>query len=152
MAARIIEGIEGIRGLAGREVGSSEWFEVAQDRIDRFADATMDHQWIHTDPKRAADSRFGGTIAHGYLTLSLLPYLLGQVVEVRDVRMALNYGLDRLRFPAPLPVGRRVRLEVEAGEVEDVPGGVQIELFCAMQVEGGRKPVMVAKVLYRYYG
>jgi acyl dehydratase len=152
MAAKVVQGIDGIKALAGEKIGSSEWFEITQDRVNQFADATLDHQWIHTDPARAKETPFGGTIVHGYLTLSLLPHLLHEVVDVQGVKMAINYGLNKLRFPSPVRVGKKVRLNVEAQAVEDVPGGVQCQLGCAVEVEGGDKPAMVAEVLFRYYG
>jgi acyl dehydratase len=152
MAQRTIEGLEGVRALVGQALGHSDWLEVTQDRVNAFADATLDHQWIHVDPERAkAESPFGGPIAHGYLTLSLLPFLLGQVVEVRGVRMAINYGLNRLRFPAPVPVGRRVRLAVTMAAIEEIRGGVQCLIDCTVEVEGGAKPALVAEVVFRYY-
>jgi len=152
MAPRTIDGLDAVRALVGQELGQSDWLEVTQDRVNAFADATLDHQWIHVDLERArAESPFGGPIAHGYLTLSLLPFLLGQVVEVRGVRMAINYGLNRLRYPAPVPVGRRVRLAARLAAVEEIRGGVQCQLDCTVELEGGGKPALVAEVLFRYY-
>jgi acyl dehydratase len=152
MAQRTIDGLYGVRALVGEELGHSDWLEVSQERVNAFADATLDHQWIHVDLERArAESPFGGPIAHGYLTLSLLPFLLGQVVEVSGVRMAINYGLNRLRYPAPVPVGRRVRLAARLAAVEEIRGGVQCQLDCTVEVEGGAKPGLVAEVLFRYY-
>jgi len=131
----------------------SEWLEVAQDRVDRFADATGDRQWIHVDPVRAArDAPFGGTIAHGYLSLSLVPTLLFSVLAVTDTDAVLNYGIEKLRFPAPVPVGRRVRLVAEILAVEPVGGGVQVGFRATVEVEGGVKPAMVAHILFRYLG
>jgi acyl dehydratase len=152
MAQRTIDGLDWVRALVGEELGHSDWLEVSQERVNAFADATLDHQWIHVDLERArAESPFGGPIAHGYLTLSLLPFLLGQVVEVSGVRMAINYGLNRLRYPAPVPVGRRVRLAARLAAVEEIRGGVQCQLDCTVEVEGGAKPGLVAEVLFRYY-
>lgn len=152
MAKHVVDGIEGVKALEGRELGASEWLEITQQRVDQFAEATLDHQWIHVDPVRArAESPFGGPIAHGYLTLSLLPHLLGEIVEVTGVRMAVNYGLDRLRYPAPVPVGSRVRLVVTVAGVEEVRGGLQCRLDCTVEVEGGSKPALAAEVLFRYY-
>ena len=152
MAQRTIDGLDAVRALVGEELGHSDWLEVSQERVNAFADATLDRQWIHVDPERArAESPFGGPIAHGYLTLSLLPFLLGQVVEVSGVRMAINYGLNRLRYPAPVPVGRRVRLAARLAAVEEIRGGVQCQLDCTVEVEGGGKPGLVAEVLFRYY-
>jgi acyl dehydratase len=152
MAKHVVEGLEGVKKLAGRELGASEWLEITQQRVDQFAEATLDHQWIHVDPERArAESPFGGPIAHGYLTLSLLPHLLGEIVDVTGVRMAVNYGLDRLRYPAPVPVGSRVRLVVKVAAVEEVRGGVQCRLDCTVEVAGGSRPALAAEVLFRYY-
>ncbi len=151
MTQRTIDGIDGLRALSGTKLGQSEWLEITQDRVNRFADATLDTQWIHVDPERAAQSPFGGTIAHGYLTLSLLPHLLGQIMDVTNVSMAINYGLNRLRYPTPVPVGRRVRLGVTLTAVEEVRGGVQCQLDCEVEVEDTAKPALVAEVLFRYY-
>lgn len=153
MARRIVEGIEGLKALAGEHAGSSDWLEITQERVNQFADATLDHQWIHVDPERArTESPFGGPIAHGYLTLSLLPYLLDQVIEVRGVAMAINYGMNRLRYPAPVPVGSRVRLGVTLAGVEEIRGGVQCQLDCQVEVADQAKPALVAEVVFRYYG
>jgi len=152
MAKLIIEGLDGVKARAGQELGASDWLEITQERVNGFADATLDQQWIHVDPERArAQSPYGGTIAHGYLTLSLLPFLLEQIVEVRGVTMTINYGLNRLRYPSPVPVGRRVRLGVRMAGVEEIRGGVQCQLDCAVEVEGSDKPALVAEVLFRYY-
>jgi len=153
MANRTIEGVEGVKALVGGEdLGHSQWLEITQDRVNRFADATLDHQWIHVDVERAkTESPFGGPIAHGYLTLSLLPYLLAQVVDVSGARMVVNYGLNRLRYPAPLLVGSRIRLTVRVGVIEEIRGGVQCQLDCAVEVDGGGKPALVAEIVFRYY-
>ena len=149
---QIIHGIEGLRAASGSDLGHTEWMVVDQDRVDRFADATGDHQWIHVDPERAKASPFGGTIAHGYLTLSLVPHLLHQLVEVKDVAMVINYGLGKVRYPAPVRTGSRVRMGLVLAGVSEVKGGVQCQLDCTVEVEGEDKPAMVAEVLYRYYG
>src|SRR5437868_9076949 len=120
--ARTINGIEELKALVGEELGTSDWLEITQERVNTFADATGDHQWIHVDPERAKDGPFGGTIAHGYLTTSLGPVLLPQVVVVSGFSMALNYGLNKVRFPSPVPVGSKLRLGAELLEVEDVKG------------------------------
>lgn len=152
MPPLVIDGIEGLESLSGEDLGHSDWLEITQDRVNQFADATLDHQWIHVDADRAmAESPFGGTIAHGYLTLSLLLFLFCQIVEVENVAMAVNYGLNRLRFPAPVPVGRRVRLGVRLAAVEDIPGGVQCQIDCVVEVEDTDKPALAAEVLFRYY-
>lgn len=143
--------IDELRAAAGTEIGHGEWQEIDQDRIDKFADATGDHQWIHVDPERAAAGPFGTTIAHGYLTLSMLPVLTAGLAAVEGVRMGVNYGVNRVRFPAPVPVGSRIRARVDLLSVEDVPGGVQVTALVTVQREGGDKPVCVAETLSRYY-
>jgi acyl dehydratase len=148
---RIIEGADGLRELAGQEVGKSDWIEVTQDQVDRFADATGDHQWIHVDPERAADGPFGGTIAHGFLTLALIPLVLPQVLDVRGFAMGVNYGLDKVRFPAPVPVGSRIRATLVLEEVTEVPGGVQLAHTITFEVEGQDKPACVARFLERRF-
>ena len=140
-------------GLIGRELGTSDWFEVTQQHIDQFAEATGDHQWIHVDVERAeAESPFGGPIAHGYLTLSLLAPLSAQVLVVTDTVMGVNYGLNKVRFPAPVPVGSKVRLTASLKDVEEVAGGLQLTLSAVIEREGGDKPVCIAEPVYRYYG
>ncbi len=146
----VVEGAEGLEALVGRHVGSSDWLEITQDRVDEFAGATGDHQWIHVDPERARAGPFGGPIAHGYLTLSLVSYLLPLVWRVEGFAMGVNYGLERLRFPAPVPVGSKVRLAVDLAEVAPVAGGVQVGVDLTMEVEGGAKPALVARGLFRY--
>ena len=135
----------------GDEFGPSSWVEVPQERIDAFAEATGDHQWIHVDVERAKEGPFGGTIAHGYLTLSLLPMLLGQTVKVSGFSMGINYGLNKLRFPSPVPVGSKLRVGAKLATLEDVTGGVQLTYECTFEVEGNEKPAAVAEVLTRYY-
>jgi len=153
MPPRIIEGIEQLKSLVGQEVGASDWFEVTQSRINDFADATEDHQWIHIDVERAkTDSPFHSTIAHGFLTLSLLPHLVSQAVKVQgDFKMGINYGLNRLRFVSPVLAGSRVRARLTLQSVEDVPGGNQITWSVTCETEGGQKPALVAEWLVRYY-
>jgi acyl dehydratase len=153
MPPRVIEGIEELKRLAGQEVAASEWFEVTQDRITAFADATGDHQWIHIDSERTkSESPFGSTIAHGFLTLSLLPHLAAGAFTVRgNFKMGINYGLNRLRFVSPVPSGSRVRARFTLGAVEDVPGGSQITWQVTVEIEGGQKPALVAEWLVRYY-
>ena len=153
MATRIISGIEELKTLAGEELGASDWFEVAQSRINAFADATEDHQWIHLDRERAkTDSPFGTTIAHGFLTLSLLPHLAAQAYKVEgDFKMGINYGLNRLRFISPVPSGARVRARFSLQTVEDVAGGLQLTVTATVDIEGGAKPALVAEWLIRYY-
>ncbi|MGY1915013.1 MaoC family dehydratase [Blastococcus sp. SYSU DS0973] len=141
-----------VPGLVGTQLGTSDWHEVTQEHVNLFADATGDHQWIHVDVERAkAESPFGGPIAHGYLTLSLLATLSGQVLAVSDTVMAVNYGLNKVRFPSPVPVGSRVRLTATAKSVEEVAGGLQVTLAAVIEREGGDKPVCIAEPVFRYY-
>ena len=153
MPLRIINGIEELKTIIGQEVAASEWFEVTQSRINAFADATEDHQWIHIDVDRAGtDSPFHSTIAHGFLTLSLLPHLGAQAFKVEgDFKMGINYGLNRLRFVSPVPAGSRVRAKFTLQQVEDVAGGVQLTWSVTCEIEGGAKPALVAEWLVRYY-
>ena len=150
MAATIIDGVTGLRDAVGRHLGHSPWLQVTQERIDLFAEATGDHQWIHVDPGRAATGPFGATIAHGYLTLSLVNNFLPQVVEVQGIAMGINYGLDRVRFPAPVRVGSRLRGGVQVLGVEDVAGGIQAAMRVTVEIEGQDRPACVADVLSRY--
>ncbi|MFI8987005.1 MULTISPECIES: MaoC family dehydratase [Streptomyces] len=146
-----VNGLDELKKLAGSDLGTSEWIEVTQDRIDTFADATGDHQWIHTDPERAAQGPFGAPIAHGYLTLSLFVPLFTQLLEVRGVTTKVNYGLNKVRFPAPVRVGSRLRLAARLSSVEDVPGGVQIAVDGTIEADGGTKPAAVVQSLSRFY-
>jgi acyl dehydratase len=146
-----IDGIAGLKDRVGQHLGYSDWHEVTQEQINLFADATGDHQWIHVDVERAKAGPFGAPIAHGYLTLSLTPTLLEEVFAVSGVTMGINYGLNKLRFPSPVPVGSRVRCGVELASVEDVSGGAQVGLTVTYEIDGGTKPVCVAEVLFRYY-
>jgi acyl dehydratase len=136
----------------GEQLGYSEWHEVNQDRVNQFADATGDHQWIHVDPERAKQGPYGRTIAHGYLTLSLVPELASEVYRVDGVRMGVNYGLNKVRFPAPVPVGSRIRAGVEVLDVTDVEGGIQLVNRVTVEIEGGTKPCCVAETVVRLYG
>jgi acyl dehydratase len=141
-----------LAGAAGKELGASEWLEITQERIDRFADATGDRQWIHVDPARAKDGPFGRTIAHGYLTLSLVNLFLPQIVEVRGIAMGVNVGADRLRFPAPVPVGSRVRGRGELLSAEPTKdGAVQARIRVTVEIEGQERPACVVETLSRYY-
>jgi acyl dehydratase len=136
----------------GEEVAVSEWFEISQERINQFADATGDHQWIHVDPVRAAaESPFKTTIAHGFLTLSLVPILVRQAMTIDNIRLAVNYGSNRLRFVAPVPSGSRVRGRFTVGAVEEIGGGVQVTWNLIIERDGGDKPCVVAEWLVRYY-
>ncbi|MBA2624858.1 MAG: MaoC family dehydratase [Acidimicrobiia bacterium] len=148
----IIDGIGGLQDKVGEHLGYSEWHEVTQEQVNTFADATGDHQWIHVDPERAkAQSPFGGPIAHGYLTLSLAPALLPQVVQVTGISMGVNYGANKVRFPSPVPVGAKVRAGASLASVEDVTGGAQVTMDVTFEVEGAPKPACVAQVVFRYY-
>ena len=135
----------------GLELGPSGWIDVTQERIDAFADATEDRQWIHVDPERAAEGPFGTTVAHGYLTLSLLVPITYELLPVEDARLAVNYGLGRVRFPAPVPAGSRVRGRLRVAGTSEVAGGVQVELAAVVEREGLEKPVCAAEVLVRLY-
>lgn len=136
----------------GRDLGASEWLAIDQKRIDTFAEATGDHQWIHVDPVKAKEGPFGSTIAHGYLTLSLVNLFLPQILEVRGTAMGVNVGADRLRFPAPVPVGSRVRGRGEVLEAEETrDGGVQVKVRVSVEVEGGERPACVVDTLSRFY-
>jgi len=148
----IVNGIDELKAKAGEHLGHSEWLEVSQDRINTFADATDDHQWIHTDPERAAAGPYGTTIAHGYLTLSLLIPLWSELLEVRGVKMNINYGLNKVRFPAPVPVGSKIRLGATLAAVNDIPGGTEAVVDAVIERAGGDKPVCVAQGIYRFYG
>ena len=143
--------LDDLRAAAGTEIGHGPWIEVTQERIDRFAEATGDYQWIHVDSERAATGPFGGTVAHGYLTLSLIPALTAGITSVDGVTMGVNYGLNKVRFPAPVPVGSRVRARVELLSVDDVPGGVQLICRITVECDGGDKPVCVAETVSRLY-
>ncbi len=141
-----------VRDHVGEQLGYTEWREMEQDRVNRFADVTEDHNFIHVDVERAKASPFGGTIAHGYLTLSLVAAILGQLLKVSDASVGVNYGLDKVRFPAPLPVGSEWRGGVELIGVDDVPGGLQAKLRVTIEVKGSEKPAMVADCLIRLFG
>ena len=147
---RIFNGISELTAAAGQELGTSDWVTVDQERINTFADATGDHQWIHVDAEKAAAGPFGGTIAHGMLTLSLLPSFMYQLYRVDGVTMAINYGLNKVRFPAPVPAGARVRATSRITSVTQLEGAVQAGLSTTIEVEGGAKPACVAESIVRY--
>ena len=147
---RSFEHLTDLQPLVGQNVGVSEWITVDQQRINLFADATGDHQWIHVDPARAKDGPYGTTIAHGYLTLALTNLFLPQVVEVQGFGMGINYGVDKVRFPAPVTVGSRVRGGVELVSVEEINGGVQTMMRITVEVEGASKPACVVEAISRY--
>ena len=146
-----LNGIDDIKSRVGQEIGVSDWHSVTQEAIDQFADVTGDHQWIHVDPERAAQTPFGGTIAHGYYTLSLAPKFSYELFRVEGFAFGLNYGVNKVRFPAPLRVGSKVRMRAAIASVDDIPGGIQMATTCTFEVEGGEKPVCVAETLARLY-
>jgi acyl dehydratase len=143
--------IRDLEGRVGQEIGVSPWMEIAQDRIDLFARATEDFQWIHVDPERAKQSPFGGTIAHGFLTLSLLPKLNDSAFEFTDRKMGVNYGLNKVRFTSPVPAGAKIRGRFTLAKLEPLEGGVQTTWSVVVEREGGDKPVLVAETISRHY-
>ncbi|MFG2355483.1 MaoC family dehydratase [Streptomyces sp. NPDC048521] len=148
---RIFTSPDELKAAVGEQLGYTDWLEVDQKRIDLFAEATGDHQWIHVDPEKAAAGPFKTTIAHGYLTLSLLPLFGPQLLQVEGVKMGVNYGTNKVRFPAPVPVGSRLRATATIAGVEDVTGGVQVTVAFTVEREGGDRPVCVAESVARYY-
>jgi acyl dehydratase len=149
---RIIASIEELKSLIGQEVAVTDWFSITQERVNLFAEATGDRQWIHIDVERSRkESPYGGTIAHGFLTLSLLPMLMESAVSIPSAKMGVNYGLNKVRFPSPVPVGSRVRGRMTLQEVEDIEGGAQVTWKVTMEREGGDKPVCVAESISRRY-
>lgn len=149
-ARRVFGGVSELAAATGEHLGYSDWHTISQEDVDRFADATGDHQWIHVDVERAAASPFGGTVAHGYLTLALIPTLGQQVFGVEGVAMALNYGVDKVRFPAAVPVGSRVRAGVELVDASEVAQGVRVSYRYTIELEGSDKPACVANTLVLY--
>lgn len=149
---RVFENLDALKPCVGEEIAVSDWVRVTQERIDQFAEATGDHQWIHVDQVRAAQGPFGTTIAHGYLTLSLLPALMKNAFELRGVRMSVNYGLNRVRFPAPVPVDSELRARVRLVSLEDIDrGGVQMTVEVTVERKGGDRPVCVAETVSRRF-
>ncbi len=146
----VFESPDALAGAVGADLGVSDWLTIDQGRIDRFADATGDHQWIHVDPGRAADGPYGSTIAHGYLTLSLTNLFLPQILDVRGASMGINYGVNKVRFPAPVTVGSRVRARGQVSAVDEVPGGVQAVITLTVEVEGGSKPACIVESVSRF--
>ena len=148
-----VHGIAGLKELVGQHLGYSEYLDITQERVNTFADATGDHQWIHVDPERAAkESPFGGPIAHGYLTLSLGPALMPSIMTVTGMKMGVNYGAGKIRFPSPVPVGSRLRLGAKLDSLEDLPNnGAQVTMTCTFEVEDAPKPSCVAEIIFRYY-
>jgi acyl dehydratase len=151
MPRAVFKSLDDLAARVGQEVVISDWLEVGQDRIDRFAEATGDHQWIHVDPKRAKDSPFGTTIAHGFLTLSLLSHFLNESLEFGGSRMGVNYGCNRLRFTAPVKSGSRLRARFSLKELQPIEGGAQMTWDVVMECEGEPKPVLVAEWIGRRY-
>jgi len=152
MPPRVIEGLEELQSLVGQALGRSDWFEVTQERVNQFADGTGDHQWIHCDPERAkTESPYGTTVAHGFFTLSLCPVLSQQIYIVNGIKLVLNYGLNRVRFPSPVKVGSRVRMSSELLDVKVTPHGVQTTTKNVFEVEGEDKPVCVAEAVARMF-
>ena len=147
-----VSGLDELKALTGRDLGHSSWIEITQERINMFAEATGDHQWIHVDPDRARSGPFGATVAHGYLTLSLVIPLFGELLTIEGTRMGINYGLEKVRFPHPVRVGSKIRLAARVAAVEDVAGnGVQLTLDFTVEIDGAAKPACVARVVYRQY-
>lgn len=151
MSARVITGIDGLEAAVGQHLGYSEYLEITQERVNKFADATGDHQWIHVDVERAKSGPFGGPIAHGYLTLSLGPMLYPTVVRIEGFSMGVNYGANKVRFPSPVPVGAKLRLGVKLLDVEEIAGGVQTTMEFTFECEGAAKPSCVAEIIFRSY-
>jgi acyl dehydratase len=147
-----VHGLDKLKELAGTDLGTSDWIEVTQERVNTFAHATGDHQWIHVDEAKARSGPYGVTIAHGYLTLSLIIPLFQDLLRITGISMSVNYGLDKVRFPSPVPVGSKIRLSAEVASVEEIEGnGVQMSLTFTVQVDGSTKPACVAQALYRHY-
>ena len=150
-SAGLVTDLAGLRDSAGTHLGYTDWREMTQQRVDDFADVTEDHNYIHVDPERAKSSLFGGTIAHGYLTLSLLAPVSQQLLQVTDASTSINYGLDKLRFPAPVPVGAQWRGGGEIVDVSEIKGGLHVAAVFTVEVKGSDKPAVVAECLFRYY-
>lgn len=150
MASTVLDGPDDVRAHLGRHLGHSEWIEIDQDRVNLFADATGDHQWIHVDPERATNGPFGAPIAHGYLTLSISNLFLPQIVEVRGFSAGVNYGVDKVRFPSPVKVGARIRAGAELTAISEVNGGLQTTIVITIEIEGGTKPACVIESLSRW--
>lgn len=144
-------GYDDLRTLAGTDLGWSDWIDVSQERIGTFADATDDHQWIHTDPERAKDGPFGGAVAHGFLTLSLAVPMWSELLDVEGVSAKVNYGLDKVRFISPVHAGARVRMNAVIADVVEIPGGYQLVVDQTIEAEGSAKPAVVARGIYRFY-
>lgn len=150
MAVTTFTDLQQVKDALGKHLGHSDWLEVTQDRINLFADATGDHQWIHVDVEKAKEGPFGAPIAHGYLTLSLSNLFLPQIVEVQNISMGVNYGVDKIRFPNPVKVNQRVRGGAEITAVSDIPGGIQVTIKITIEIEGETKPACIIESLTRY--
>ncbi|BCT74667.1 MaoC family dehydratase [Sinomonas cyclohexanicum] len=148
---RMIVDFDKLLTMAGADLGTTDWMEITQDRVNLFADATDDHQWIHTDPERAKDGPFGAPIAHGFLTLSLVIPFWGELFDVEGVTAKVNYGLDKVRFTSPVKVGSKVRMAAQIAEVSEVKGGAQIKVSATIEIEGQERPAVVAEFLARFY-
>jgi acyl dehydratase len=152
MAKTTLDGVEGVLAAVGQHLGTSEWLEITQERVNQFAEATNDHQWIHVDVERAKrESPFRGPIAHGYLTLSLVSSMVGEILDASGFRMGVNYGAEKIRFPSPVPVGARVRASATLDEATPFEGGVQMNLGVTIEIEGQSKPALAAAILFRRY-
>ena len=148
---RVFDGVESVKAAVGEHIGYSDWLEITQERVNQFAEATGDHQWIHVDVEAARAGPFGGTIAHGYLTLSLVNLFLPQLLQAEGAKMGVNYGCDRVRFPSAVRAGTRVRGRAEILGTDDVPNGIQVKIRITVECEGGDKPACVADTLSRWY-
>ncbi len=151
MAATTFDGVDDLKARVGEHLGYSDWIEITQERVNLFADATDDHQWIHVDLDKAKAGPFGGPIAHGYLTVSLAPALSAQIYAINGVSMGVNYGSNKMRFPAPVPVGSKLRMGAKLLAADDIAGGAQITVECTFEIEGSPKPACVAENVYRIY-
>jgi acyl dehydratase len=147
----VAHGLDDLRQLAGADLGAGGWHQITQDQINTFADATGDHQWIHIDPERAKAGPFGTTIAHGYLTLALVIPLWSELLQIEGIGMAVNYGLNRVRFPTPVPAGSQIRLHARVDSVQDIPDGVQMTVDLTIELRDAAKPAAVAQAVYRYH-
>jgi acyl dehydratase len=147
-----VNGVDGVKSLVGKDLGTTDWVEITQEKVNLFADATGDHQWIHVDPERAKkESPFGGPIAHGYLTLSLAPLFLPQLMNFTGFSMGVNYGTEKVRFPSPVPVGSKLRAGAVIDDVTDIKGGIQMQVTVTFEVDGASKPACVATLVLRQY-
>ncbi len=151
MSKLVINGYDQFAEFVGKEIGVSDYHQITQEQINQFADATLDHQWIHIDPERAKTAQYGSTIAHGYLTLSLLPYLWEQIVEFKNVKMMVNYGIESLKFNQPVPVNGKVRLRCNLVSIKDLRGITKTEMKAQLEVEGAKKPAFEAIVIFLYH-